>query len=690
MIRRFLHVPALLMLLAAQASVAKAPASDIDRLSRDVAHLESLRAVKDLQRSYAQYAQFGLWTEMAALFTAGGRLVRGDETVSGRQAIARWLRDHFGPPGLAPGALHLLLIDDPLVTLAPDGRSATARWRLLAFTGDGKGGTGIEGGMAVNDYVLEGGRWKIASLHVYPQFQGDYRSGWGNPGGKDLPAVPYHFDPDSAGRPVPQSVRPGPESGATLVSLQHRIAMLNDEDAVRNLQHSYGYYVDRKMWDDVVDLFAEDGVVEIAGLGLYSGRAGVRRAMEAMGPAGLRHGELNDRPQFDTLVKVSASGSEAFARGIELAMLGRADQGQASWEVNIFRNRFVKEGSLWKIREMRVQPLMKADYRTGWGDGGTGPSIVAMPAFLGPNPATGRPVLPHGRPLFAARPLTGSSARSAPPARPRLADLRRRYLRSLAYDSTMNVSAAYGYYLGDGRWDDMSRLFASHGNKQSPFAGYYIGKDRIAAAATARYGPAGTQPARREAGVFHWRPQPVILVSHDGRSTTSRTRLFQLRTSKYDRGAGKPNPNAIQSGMYPNDQFVLEDGVWRLWSITIDEHYFTSPTWQGGWSGAKPRAAGERPAPSPIVATYPPDILLTDLGRREEGFRGGTGETISWPGILPMWFHYRNLVSGRLPENFWPDCVPCRHRPEASMTSHGYELPADGPQEDGRPAVPVD
>jgi SnoaL-like protein len=30
---------------------------------------------------------------------------------------------------------------------------------------------------------------------------------------------------------------------------------MNDEDAIRNLQNAYGYYMDRKMWDDVTDLF---------------------------------------------------------------------------------------------------------------------------------------------------------------------------------------------------------------------------------------------------------------------------------------------------------------------------------------------------------------------------------------------------------------------------------------------------
>ena len=70
--------------------------------------------------------------------------------------------------------------------------------------------------------------------------------------------------------------------------------------------------------------------------------------------------------------------------------------------------------------------------------------------------------------------------------------------------------------------------------------------------------------------------------------------------------------------------------------------------WKGGWSGVKPKPpSSPRPPSSPLVQKYPPDILMTELGKRAEHFRGGTGETIEWPGILPMWFNYRNPVSGR-------------------------------------------
>jgi sugar lactone lactonase YvrE len=245
----------------------------------------------------------------------------------------------------------------------------------------------------------------------------------------------------------------------------------------------------------------------------------------------------------------------------------------------------------------------------------------------------------------------------------------------MAYDGTENVSAAYGYYIDDFQWPAMGAIFAEHGSKQSPFAGYYFGRDRISKAAFTMYG--NTAPKTRAGIAFHWRTQPVINISEDGRSANLRTRLFHPDTGK--KGAnGRPD---IMSGMYPNDQTVLENGIWRLWSLEIDEPYFTMAGWKGGWSGVQDKPPGSpRPPLSPLVARMAPDILMTELGKRAEGFRGGTGETIEWPGILPMWFNYRNPVSGRVPPRYWPDCVPCDFKPEARMTKYGYQMPPTGPK----------
>ena len=64
---------------------------------------------------------------------------------------------------------------------------------------------------------------------------------------------------------------------------------------------------------------------------------GVRKAHERMGPAGLTHGVLNDRLQFDTVMSLAPGRREAHVRGIEMGMLGDADKGEACWEVSVYR-----------------------------------------------------------------------------------------------------------------------------------------------------------------------------------------------------------------------------------------------------------------------------------------------------------------------------------------------------------------
>ena len=305
----------------------------------------------------------------------------------------------------------------------------------------------------------------------------------------------------------------------------------------------------------------------------------------------------------------------------------------------------MKQNDIWRIREMRIFPLMKTDYAHGWAKSqaidpppakehapdrpvlsSDAMSPGAIPVFFAPNPATGRPVsLPSGAKTVGhdrLLPAPAADNRTAPSGDldAHITEAERRLAISKAWDGAENMASAYGDYLDDLDFGGLAKLFALKGHKEIPFSGFYVGRESIAKR-DATSPPPGSRP--RAMLPLHWLTQPVVLVAADGRSASIRTRLFQPASSR-TRAMG------FGGGMYHN-QVVLEDGVWKLWSVTIDEHYFSSPTYEGGWSSAKDPDPATTRRQTAQSNDYPPDIPLTKLGERERGFRGGTGDMISGP-----------------------------------------------------------
>src|SRR5690606_33134440 len=154
------------------------------------------------------------------------------------------------------------------------------------------------------------------------------------------------------------------ESRASL--LARRAERLADEHSIENLIKSYGYYFDRRMWDDVADLFAGDGTIEMAQRGVYVGKPRIRAFLDLLGPLGLTDGQLFDHVQLQPIVTVTADGSSAKARSRAFVMTGEFEQSGA-WSEGVFENTFVKEDGVWKLKSLRYYPTFISDYDEGWG-----------------------------------------------------------------------------------------------------------------------------------------------------------------------------------------------------------------------------------------------------------------------------------------------------------------------------------
>jgi hypothetical protein len=539
--------------LAMQATSQTAPSEDLAAVRARLAQLENslhkaqaLRDIKRLQYSYAHYAELGLWLDLGDLFAANGvaHYVQGD--YRGPESLRKFYLQELGRGqlGLAEGRIYPHIMIQPVVTVAGDGKTANGRWHVIAMLGSYGASASWAGVVYENKYVFEDGAWRISELSFSSQYTGRY-----NPPGLSVAKwnLPPHFTAESAGAPAANSGLSAPASSATFEALQQRyvdlarrVQQLRDEADVLNLQHTYGYYFDQKMWAEAANLFAGDGTLELGQRGVYAGKARIRRAMSVIGGERLGSDEANDHLQLATVVHIAPDGRTAKARGVELSVSGVNGKG-AQWEEGIFENEYVRQGEAWKIRAVHYYPRVITDYELGWAKDAkpaAKPSTVFppdrspteeygiypkmyYPRFHYSNPVTGLPVqYPPGIAATVAKmaPVDfPSPPKNAKELNARLNELERPIHSSIAYDAVENLVSAHGYDL-----DDASQAESS--------------------------------------SAIHQNVQPVIHIAADGRSATIRARLLKVGGKAGELASGTYEGRATNRG-----------GVWKLDSLALKQ-----------------------------------------------------------------------------------------------------------------------
>src|SRR5262249_46462367 len=152
----------------------------VERLQTNLESIESVRAIKRVQYAYGHYVEFGLWNDFADLFTEDA-VTNYQQGARGRDGVRKLFFEQVGQGklGLADGRIYPHILFQPVITLAPDGRSAKGRWRILAMLGSYGGSATWYSGVYENEYVRDGAVWKIARLHSEPRVTAAYTAaGW--------------------------------------------------------------------------------------------------------------------------------------------------------------------------------------------------------------------------------------------------------------------------------------------------------------------------------------------------------------------------------------------------------------------------------------------------------------------------------------------------------------------------------
>ncbi|HTW37168.1 MAG TPA: nuclear transport factor 2 family protein [Steroidobacteraceae bacterium] len=156
------------------------------------------------------------------------------------------------------------------------------------------------------------------------------------------------------------------DARARLTRIEQQVSRLEDERAIENLQRTYGYFVDKTLWKETADLFADDGTLEIGGRGVFVGKARILQYLTWLAPKGLTYGLLMNHMQLEPIITVAPDGNTAKGRWRFLAEVGEYRK-KALWGEGTYENEYVKQSGVWKIKALHAYFRMYTPYAQGWG-----------------------------------------------------------------------------------------------------------------------------------------------------------------------------------------------------------------------------------------------------------------------------------------------------------------------------------
>jgi SnoaL-like domain len=182
-----------------------------------------------------------------------------------------------------------------------------------------------------------------------------------------------------------------------LGQLRDRVGQLEDQQAVRALQFKYGYYMDKCLFGDIVELFADDATLYFLN-GTFRGKEGARRLYGGgTGLNGPVQGMLFEHIIAQDVVDVAADRTRAWGR-FRCFLQGGVHESKTDapkhipgqfWEAGIYENEYSKRDGIWRIQVFNYRIVYQATYEHGWAHSGRGPLVVSNFTEVYPRNARG-------------------------------------------------------------------------------------------------------------------------------------------------------------------------------------------------------------------------------------------------------------------------------------------------------------
>ncbi len=222
-------------------------------------------------------------------------------------------------------------------------------------------------------------------------------------------------------------------------ALEHQLGVLEDIQAIRRLQHLYGYFIDKCMYEEAVACFDEECEIQFFG-GLYRGIESARRlycgrfrSRFTGGKNGPVFGFLLDHPVMQDVIDVAPDRQTAQGRFRLMMQAGTHYERDPDpktvarqwWEGALYENTYVKREGVWRIKRLDYRPVWFCTFENGWAF--TPPDFVPLLSTTYPEDPEGPDELVECPPLrwpeqevlpfHCPHPVTGKPILTPPPGR---------------------------------------------------------------------------------------------------------------------------------------------------------------------------------------------------------------------------------------------------------------------------------
>lgn len=144
-----------------------------------------------------------------------------------------------------------------------------------------------------------------------------------------------------------------------LVELEARLRRLEDIEALRSLRNAYHACINDGRYDEIADLFVDDGRVVLGYLATYEGRASIDRGFRGMGER-----ERFFIKQFIHSHEVRVEGDSGTGVSYLEARYGRYG---VSWLVSgRYDDAYVRKGGRWLFKSMIAELYYTVPMGVGW------------------------------------------------------------------------------------------------------------------------------------------------------------------------------------------------------------------------------------------------------------------------------------------------------------------------------------